>query len=110
MKDILSQLQTYKENRIANANFHMDTENRKTNLRSHKCHFIPSALEIGQNVQISWALSISASLSVFYVLAILYLQSFLFSYLQSLSSALNKLSCNATPGAVSNVLLLALAT
>ena len=46
-------------------------------------------------------------LSVFYVPAILYLQSLLLSYLLSLSSALNNLSCNATPGAVLNLLLLA---
>ena len=50
---------------------------------------------------------VSASLSVFYVLAILYLQSLLSSYLLSLTSALNNLSCNATLGAVWNLLLLA---
>lgn len=60
----------------------------------------------GQNVQIISA-SVSASLSVFYVLAILYLQSLSVSYLLFLSSALNNLSCNATPGSVLNLLLLA---
>lgn len=40
-------------------------------------------------------------------IAILYLQSILLSYLLTLSSALNNLSCNATPGAVLNLLLLA---
>lgn len=60
----------------------------------------------GQNVQIISA-SVSASLSVFYVLAILYSQSLSLSYLLFLSSALNNLSCNATPGAVLNLLLLA---
>lgn len=50
---------------------------------------------------------ISASLSLFYVPAILYSQSILLSYVHVLPSALSNLSCNATPGAVLNLLLLA---
>lgn len=72
----------------------------------HNATLFIFGLVSGQNVQIISA-SVSASLSVFYVLAILYLQSLSVSYLLFLSSALNNLSCNATPGSVLNLLLLA---
>lgn len=85
---------THIKNRIAKGNFHMDAEKRNTTL--FNCHIVQPGLASGQN-------------EVFYMLAILYLQSLvvMLTLSFSLSPALNNLSCNATPGAVLNLLLLA---